>query len=205
MFGWLTRNDGRRGAKAARRLASPRGAVFSEFALVMPIVMLVCSALIEIVGYWDAQVMANHAAWTVGRIAMVRGSDGLPFWDGLNEKSKTGVTNTNMPPSIQKFLEDLTRDLRAANQFNNRGNIATLFLMSSCGLGYFGGRPKDDLTGLFNTLIDDGVTALVDGVPELISDALTDFNLPDIFDIVKDNRIFMNPESYMAIYRGSVS
>ena len=33
----------------------------------------------------------------------------------------------------------------------------------------------------------------------------TKFNLPDIFDIEKDYRIFMNPESYMAIYRGQLS
>ena len=29
------------------------------------------------------------------------------------------------------------------------------------------------------------------------------FNLPDVFDIVKDNRVFMNPESYKAIYKGA--
>ena len=31
----------------------------------------------------------------------------------------------------------------------------------------------------------------------------TKFNLPDIFDIVTDYRVFVNPESYIAIYRGS--
>ena len=30
----------------------------------------------------------------------------------------------------------------------------------------------------------------------------TKFNLPDIFDIVKDYRVFTNPESYIAVYRG---
>ena len=49
--------------KAKKRISSSRGAVFSEFALVVPVVALVCSAMIEVVGYWDAQVMANHAAW----------------------------------------------------------------------------------------------------------------------------------------------
>ena len=29
------------------------------------------------------------------------------------------------------------------------------------------------------------------------------FNLPDIFDIVKDYRVFMNPESYIQIYKGA--
>ena len=90
MFKWLTRNDGKRVERAKRRIASPRASVFTEFALVVPIVALVCSAMIEIVGYWDAQVMANHAAWTVGRIAMVRGSDGMEFSNDLSKKSKTG-------------------------------------------------------------------------------------------------------------------
>ena len=31
------------------------------------------------------------------------------------------------------------------------------------------------------------------------------FNLPDIFDIVKDYRVFVNPDSYIAIYKGSVA
>ncbi len=186
MFGWLTRNDGRRGERAVRRLSSPRGAVFSEFALIMPIVLLVCSALIEIMGYWDAQVVANHAAWTTGRIAMVRGSDGLPFWGALDKKSKTGVTSTNMPTSIQKFLEDLTKGLQAANKFNNRGNIATLFLMSTCGIGYYGGTPKTDLKDAFNTIIDDGVSALLEGIPEMITEAITDFELPDFLPVEGD-------------------
>ena len=85
MLKWLTRNDGKRGAKVARRLKSSRASVFSEFALVMPIVVMVCSALIEIVGFWDAQIMANHAAWTVGRIAMVRGTDGMEYWGALSK------------------------------------------------------------------------------------------------------------------------
>ena len=32
----------------------------------------------------------------------------------------------------------------------------------------------------------------------------TKFNLPDVFDIVKDDRVFLNPQSYIAIYRGVV-
>ena len=30
------------------------------------------------------------------------------------------------------------------------------------------------------------------------------FNLPDIFDIVKDYRVFMNPESYILMYKGEL-
>lgn len=31
----------------------------------------------------------------------------------------------------------------------------------------------------------------------------TGFNLPDVFDIVKDMRVFLNPKSYIEIYRGA--
>ena len=41
MFRWLTRNDGARMARAKKRLSSPRGSVFSELALIVPIVVLV--------------------------------------------------------------------------------------------------------------------------------------------------------------------
>ena len=123
MFKWLTRNDGKRRAKAARRLNSPRASVFSEFALVMPLVALVCSALIEIVGFWDAQVMANHAAWTVGRIVMVRGSDGLAFSSAIDKKSKTGIPNTNMPDAIKKLIDEMDRLVQVNDENARRKSI----------------------------------------------------------------------------------
>ena len=87
MFKWLTRNDGRRRIeRAKRRVASPRASVFTEFAIVMPVVAMICSAMIEIVGFWDAQVMANHAAWQVGRIVKC----GYAPW--ANSYSLYGIT-----------------------------------------------------------------------------------------------------------------
>ena len=178
MFKWLTRNDGARLARARRRLGSPRGSVFSEFAIMVPVVVLVCSALIEIVGFWDAQVMANHAAWTVGRIAMVRGSNGLAFSKSLDEKSKTGIPNTDMPDAIKNLINDINKGIAGANKFNDRANIATLFLMSTCGIGYYGSSPGQTLSDGFNKLVDDGVKALTDGVPEWITEAVKDIVIP---------------------------
>ena len=178
MFKWLTRNDGGRMARAKKRLSSPRGSVFSEFALIVPIVVLVCSALIEIVGLWDAQVMANHAAWTVGRIVMVRGSDGLAFSSAIDKKSKTGIPNTNMPDAIKKLIDEINAGMSGFNKFNNRGNIATLFLMSTCGIGYYGGTPGQTLSDGFTALVDAGVKALTDGLPTLIAEAVKGFTLP---------------------------
>ena len=178
MFKWLTRNDGKRRAKAVRRLKSPRASVYSEFALVMPLVALICSALIEIVGFWDAQVMANHAAWTVGRIVMVRGSDGLAFSSAIDKKSKTGIPSTNMPEAIKKLIEEINAGLGVVNKFNNRGNIATLFLMSTCGIGYYGASPGKTLSNGLTKIIDAAVKAMTDGIPEWIKDAVAGIKLP---------------------------
>ena len=115
MFRWLTRNDGTRVERAKRRLGSPRASVFSEFALIAPILVLVCSALVEIVGFWAAQVMANHAAWTVGRIVMVRGSDGLEFSSGISKKSKTGIAGSSLPDPLKQALACLDTAIKGTS------------------------------------------------------------------------------------------
>ena len=179
MFRWLTRNDGARIGRAKRRLKSSRASVYTEFALIMPIVVLVCSALIEIVGLWDAQVMANHAAWTVGRIVMVRGSDGLVFSEDVAKKSKTGITGSKMPKEIKDALKDVDNIVQGANKlFNNRANIATLFLMSTCGIGYYGDAPGTALSKGFDTICKAGVTAVTEGVKGWISGMADKITLP---------------------------
>ncbi len=178
LFGWLTRKDGNRGAKASRRIVSSRASVFSEFALIAPIVVLVCSVLIEIVGYWDAQVMANHAAWTVGRIAMVRGSDGLEFSSNISKKSKTGIAGSSMPDPLKKALASLDTAIQGANRFNNRANISTMFLMFTCGIGYYGGTPGKTISDGFTALCDAGVKALTQGIPDWIAGSITNMPLP---------------------------
>ena len=183
MFKWLTRNDGARMARAKRRIASSRASVYVEFAMIAPILALVCSALIEIVGFWDAQIMANHAAWTVGRIAMVRGSDGLAFSDNLAKKTKTGIKSEGKPKAIEKLFEDVNAVIKGFGAFNDRGNVATLMLMSTCGIGYYGSSPGKAISDTFNKLCNDGVSAIVDGLPEwvskMVSDALPEIKLPD--------------------------
>ena len=176
MFKWLTRNDGARMARAKRRVASPRGSVFSEFAIVMPVVVMACSALIEIVGFWDAQIMANHAAWTVGRIAMVRGADGLAFSDGL--KSKTGIAGTSMPSALKNTLSGVDTLLNGVNKFNDRGVVSTVFLMSTCGIGYYGDSPGKALATNFNALCEMAVNTIKDGIPEAIKEAVANIKLP---------------------------
>ena len=58
--------------RALRRLGSARAAAFLEFCMIAPILVMFCSGIFEFVQLWDAKIMANHAAWTVGRIASVQ-------------------------------------------------------------------------------------------------------------------------------------
>lgn len=64
--------DRRAIARAIRRLRSTRAAAFLEFCMIAPILVMFCSGILEFVQLWDAKIMANHAAWTVGRIASVQ-------------------------------------------------------------------------------------------------------------------------------------
>ncbi len=180
MFKWLTRKDGAKIERAKRRLKSPRGSVFVEFAIVVPLLVMLSSALIEVTGFWDAQVMANHTAWTVGRIAMVRGSDGLAFSSDLDKKSKTGIAGSSMPQALKDALAALDTYIGKANLFNNRGNVATLFLMSTCGIGYFGKTPETAVRDIFKDLCDAGVKALTEGIKGCIEESLGDIKLPSI-------------------------
>ena len=173
MLKWLTRNDGGRIGRARRRIKSPRGSVFSEFALVMPIVVLACSAMLELAGFWDAQVMANHAAWQVGRIVMVRGSDGLEFSTSLSKKSKTGIKGSKMPEMLKKMLGGLDTVIQGANKFNNRANIATMYLMSTCGVGYYGASPGKTLSDGFTSLCKSVVDTLTKDIPKWIKEGIT--------------------------------
>ena len=54
-----------------RRFTSSRASVYLEYAIVMPLAILLISTLIEFAAFWDAKVMANHTAWTCARIASV--------------------------------------------------------------------------------------------------------------------------------------
>ena len=175
MFGWLTRNDGARKSRLKRRLKSPRGSVFSEFAIVMPIVLLMCSAIFELIGFWDAQVMANHAAWQVGRIAAVRGDDGMAFSDTVTKMSKTGVVSEKMPAPLQAMLKPFFTTLgKTIERFNDRGAITTMFLMSTCEIGYYGGSPSEELSEGVEKLVDAAVKGVVEDLPKWAEEFVTE-------------------------------
>lgn len=112
--------------RVVRRLRSPRASVYLEYAVVLPLVVLAISALIEFSAFWDAKVMANHAAWTCARIASVEaGEQGWP---------KEG-----------KF-ED--------NRLKTKGmTTATALLMSTCAMGSMHGSTSSFVNDWFDKLV----------------------------------------------------
>lgn len=154
MFLW--RKDGHFLAKARRRARSERAAVFSEFAFIAPLLVLIVSAMIEFAMFWDARIMANHTAWTVGRQAAVYGDD-------LTFGSAPGKIGEWLRPIGAKLpaLEKLTRD---------RGLTTTAFLMSTSGMGYFGGSPGQtavDILMPFVGMLKGALEGIVKSVDEL--------------------------------------
>lgn len=69
----------------------PARTVMLEFALIMPVLLMIGMFVIEILQYHDAQLMADHAAWRLARIAAVRtsGKDGkvtFPKWKSIGSE-----------------------------------------------------------------------------------------------------------------------
>lgn len=128
MFGkvlsFCTRRDGAFKRKAARRLGSSRASVYLEYALVLPLTVLIISAMIEFAAFWDAKIMANHAAWTCARIATV-------------EAGQKNYTKDGREPVV------VTRGMKTA----------TILLMSTCSMGSMHGTAGDFAKDWFIDLI----------------------------------------------------
>ena len=53
-----------------------------------------------------------------------------------------------------------------------------MFLMSTCGIGYYGGTPGKTISDGFTALCDAGVKALTQGIPDWIAGSITNMPLP---------------------------
>ena len=188
MFFW--RHDGPFLRRSRRRLKSPRGAVFTEFAFIAPILVLLISAMIELASYWDARIMANHTAWAIGRQVSVLGTN-LRFGDEPDWVKK-GI-GAGCSEGVRKaFLDPVNGAIKgAAEKLNDRGMITAAFLMSTCGMGYFGttpGREVGDFLKMFTDplqkLMDElakSVESVGSGLESLKSPFKTD-GLPDLLN-----------------------
>ncbi len=167
-----SRADGRALHTGRRRLRSGRGAAFLEFALLAPLLLMVCSLMIETAAFWDASVMANHTAWTVGRIMKVKPSakDSQIFQVGELTKSSDGAFKKKAFAGVNKLI-------KGVNILGDQRNLTTVLLMSSCSIGYVG-TPGHELADIFQTALVDPMKDVANEIPNAISSMITGVTSP---------------------------
>lgn len=185
MFFW--RHDEKFLSRAKKRAKSDRGAVFSEFALLAPIFVLLVSAMIEFAGFWDARIMANHTAWQIGRIAMVRGSKLNYIQTGVSE-----IDNKLAAQSMQANLfEKLGSKLKLSGSgLGLRAAIPTVCLMSTCQMGFFGGTPGSQLNDFLQS-------TLIDPLKALFTDPQGELNPSAVIAALLESKIAETPFAFL--------
>ncbi len=155
-----SRADARVVAAGRRRLRGSRGAAFLEFALLAPFFLMVCSLMVETAVFWDASVMANHCAWSVGRILKVKAAakDGTTIFK-LNELGKSKDKKEGEEKGILEEIKEtgysgINKLINRFNFLGDQRNFLTVMLMSTCSIGYVG-VPEDDLKNLFKTVVSE--------------------------------------------------
>ena len=173
MRGWLrrlfARDAGERRVLAAggRRLRSGRGSAYVEFAFLAPLFLMMASLLIELATFWDASVMANHAAWQVGRIMKVKP-------DGKNTelfKIKALDAKSDIAKQAGSGVNDV---IKLLNQFGDQRTLTTVMLMSGSSMGYTG-VPGHEMGDLLSIIVKAPMEMLTDkenGLSKMLAEAL---------------------------------
>lgn len=134
--------------RAFRRLSSARAAAFLEFCMIAPILVMFCSGIFEFVQLWDAKIMANHAAWTVGRIASVH----------------AGLTDSATSLSVTPGMKFATAALMSTATMGIGGNAV------KASSGWLTGPLQSDIgrltSGLQLSGADGQMSAAVDDIPD---------------------------------------
>ena len=180
MRGWLRRllvrsaADGRALRAGRRRLWGIRGSAYVEFAFLAPFFLMFASLLIELATFWDASVMANHAAWQVGRIVKVKQDASLFKIKAIKPDSEVA----------KKAAAGLNELIGLANEFGDQRTLTTVMLMSGSAMGYTG-QPGHELGDLFSVLVSAPIALLTDedgGLSAAIGKDLAG-KLPDLSSI----------------------
>lgn len=132
-----------------RRIRSSRAAAFLEFAMVAPLLVMVISAMIEFTQLWDAKIMANHTAWTIGRIATVRGT-----------QAQNWRISSALPSGIP-----------VVSDFNDMRALSTVLMMSTCTMGSWG-TFSQDASDFLKKLIQGPIDALKKAIADMIAGKL---------------------------------
>ena len=173
MRGWLRRLFARDAAErrvlaaGGRRLRSGRGSAYVEFAFLAPLFLMMASLLIELATFWDASVMANHAAWQVGRIMKVKP-------DGKNTelfKIKALDAKSDIAKQAGSGVNDV---IKLLNQFGDQRTLTTVMLMSGSSMGYTG-VPGHEMGDLLSIIVKAPMEMLTDkenGLSKMLAEAL---------------------------------
>ena len=176
MFFW--RHDTKLLARARQRVRSARGAVFAEFALIAPILVMLISGMVEIAGFFDAQVMANHTAWTIGRQATVHMDELTQIKVDPKTKAET-ITgyNAHFTPTAQNpwpdsIFKELGEAMAAFKDLRDHGRVTAVFMMSTCGMGYFGFTPAQFAADLLKKLLVSPIKELFNQLIKMLKEKL---------------------------------
>ena len=152
MMGWARRSaEDRRALRAGgRRLRGARGSAYVEFAFLAPLVLMMASLLIELATFWDASVMANHAAWQVARIVKVK-QDAKLFKIKTVDFEEGSIGET--------AASGLNKAIKLLNEVGDQRTLTTLMLMSGSSMGYTG-VPGHEMGDLLTLIVSEPLKAL---------------------------------------------
>lgn len=163
---FFLRNDQRFLRRARRRVRGDRAAVFSEFAFLAPVLVMLISAMIEFASFWDARIMANHTAWTIGRQASVFGTN-LDFFEKTPDFFEKGFSFDN--EAVMKLLNPLNGVITGGiRPLLNRGRLTAALMMSTCSMGYFGASPSQLLGNFLKELARPVFELLTQGLGKIV-------------------------------------
>lgn len=78
-----------------KKLLNGRGTVMVEFALIAPVLLMIGMFVIEMLQYHDANIMADHTAWRIARIASVHTDNKnkvtMPTWSEFKSEEFVAV------------------------------------------------------------------------------------------------------------------
>lgn len=155
----MTRRDGIFKRRVSRRLNSPRASVFLEYAIVLPLFILVMSTMVEFAAFWDAKIMANHTAWVCARIASV----------------EAGQEYVKSPDANRLRTDGM--------------KTATTLLMSTCAMGSMHGNVEEWGQYWYEKMIKEPLEDLEKSILENIKSKLTEKLTEAIDNVLGDNPI----------------
>lgn len=144
-----------------RFFGSERGSAYVEFAMITPVFLVMVTFLVEICKYYDACVMANHTAFTIGRIAKVHLQRDEKESKTISKSLVVQNVKIKMPGGAESALLK-----KLVPGIDKSENVVTALLMSTCTFSSF--KTGSSFTGIDSKMIKNAVATLLRaGIPEI--------------------------------------